>query len=114
MQLFVFVLNRTEYLERLLEEFCENGLTGATVLESTGMARILLNSDADVPFFAGLRALLNPERRQSKTIFMVLKDEHVDKAKNIVNKVTGGLDSPDTGIMFALPLTMVEGLDKRK
>ncbi len=114
MQLFVFVLNRTEYLERLLEKFCESGLTGATVLESTGMARILINSDDDVPMFAGLRALLNPERRQSKTIFMVLKDEHVDTARNIVNKVTGGLDAPDSGIMFALPLTMVEGLSKRK
>jgi hypothetical protein len=114
MQLFVFVLNRTEYLERLLEKFCESGLKGATVLESTGMARILLNSDDDVPMFAGLRALLNPERRQSKTIFMVLKDEQVDTARNIVNKVTGGLDAPDSGIMFALPLTMVEGLNKHK
>lgn len=114
MQLFVFVLNRTEHLEHLLEAFCESGLKGATVLESTGMARILLNNDDDVPMFAGLRALLNPERRQSKTIFMVLKDEQVDTAKDIVNKVTGGLDEPDSGIMFALPLTMVEGLDKRK
>ena len=45
---------------------------------------------------------------------MVLRDEQVDLAKNIVNKVTGGLDAPDSGIMFALPLTMVEGLNKRK
>ena len=42
------------------------------------------------------------------------RDEQVDKARKIVNQVTGGLDVPDSGIMFAMPLTMVEGLEKKK
>ena len=46
MQVFVFVLNRTEHLEHLLQEFSNHGLRGATVLDSKGMARILLGSDA--------------------------------------------------------------------
>ena len=32
----------------------------------------------------------------------------------IINKVTGGLDKPDTGICFALPTTFVEGVNKNK
>ncbi len=51
MQVFFFVLNRTELLEHLLEEFAAHGMTGATVLDSKGMARILLGSEEDVPVF---------------------------------------------------------------
>ncbi len=113
MQVFVFVLNRTEHLENLLQEFAGHGLNGATVLDSRGMARIL-HSEDEMPLFYGLRAIMEPERRSSKTIFMVLRDEQVDVARKVVNQVTGGLDVPDSGIMFALPLTMVEGLEKKK
>ena len=113
MQVFVFVLNRTELLESLLTEFGNQGLQGATVLDSKGMARILHTED-EMPIFYGLRTIMEPEHRSSKTIFMVLPDEEVDKARKIVNQVTGGMDQPDTGIMFAMPLTMVEGLEKKK
>ena len=112
MQVFVFVLNRTEHLEHLLQEFSDHGLRGATVLDSRGMARILHNED-ELPVFYGLRAILEPERRISKTIFCVMRDEQVEMARQIVNDVTGGLDAPDSGIMFALPLTFVEGLVKK-
>ena len=113
MQVFVFVLNRTEHLEELLQKFTDSGLRGATVLDSKGMARIL-HSEDEMPTFYGLRSILAPERRSSKTIFMVLQDEQVELARGIVNKVTGGLDTPDSGIMFAMPLTFVEGLVKKK
>lgn len=113
MQVFVCVLNRTEHLEHLLQEFTNRGIRGATVLDSKGMARIL-HSEDEMPVFYGLRAILEPERRSSKTIFMVLPDEQVQVARNIVNLVTGGLDHPDSGIMFAMPLTFVEGLVKKK
>ena len=113
MQIFVFVLNRTEHLEHLLERFSESGLNGATVLDSKGMARIL-HSEEEMPVFYGLRSILAPERRSSKTIFCVLPDEKVHLARDIVNEVTGGLDVPDSGIMFALPLTFVEGLEKKQ
>ncbi len=114
MQVFFFVLNRTEHLEHLMEEFSNHGMKGATVLDSKGMARILLGSDEEVPMFAGLRAILEPERRSSKTIFCVMPDEKVQLARDIVNQVTGGLDTPDSGIMFAVPATFVEGLEKKK
>ena len=67
-----------------------------------------------MPLFYGLRAIMEPEHRSSKTIFMVLPDEKVEEAKKIVNQVTGGLEQPDSGIMFAMPLTFVEGLVKKK
>ena len=113
MQVFIFVLNRTEHLEHLLQEFDKNGIIGATVLDSKGMARIL-HSEEEMPLFYGLRSIVAPERRSSKTIFCVLNDEKVELARKIVNQVTGGLDHPDSGIMFAVPVSFVEGLVKKK
>ena len=112
MQVFIFVLNRTEHLEHLLQEFASHGIGSATVLDSKGMARIL-HSEEEMPLFYGLRSIVAPERRSSKTIFAVMPDEKVEIARKIVNDVTGGLDTPDTGIMFAVPLTFVEGLEKK-
>ena len=113
MQVFFFVLNRTEHLEHLLQEFTAQGLCGATVLDSKGMARIL-HSEEEMPLFYGLRSIVAPERRSSKTIFMVLPDEKVELARRIVNQVTGGLHTPDSGIMFSVPVTFVEGLEKKR
>ncbi len=113
MQVFFFVMNRTEHLEHLLQEFEKNGIIGATVLDSKGMARIL-HSEEEMPLFYGLRSIVAPERRSSKTIFCVLNDEKVELARKIVNQVTGGLDHPDSGIMFAVPVSFVEGLVKKK
>ena len=53
--------------------------------------------------------ILNPEHKESKTVFMVLKDEEIPLVSEIVNKVVGGLGQPDTGIMFAMPVTYLEG-----
>lgn len=108
MQMLVLVLNKTECLEKLLEVMIQKGIQGATVLDSTGMMRVLSN-DSDM-IFGVLRQMLNPERKASKTIFVVLRDEQVPTMRAIVRQVTGGLDKPDTGILFSLPVNFVEGL----
>lgn len=112
MQLLVLVLNKVEVLEELLTQMVSGGISGATILNSTGMATTLVHSEEDVPLFGILRKMLNPDREESKTIFTVLKDEQIDTAKEIINHVVGGLENPDTGILFTLPINSVEGLVK--
>ena len=70
--------------------------------------------DGPTPVLGVLRHLCNPERKRSKTIFTLLKSEQIPQMIEIINKVTGGLDKPDTGICFALPTTFVEGVNKNK
>ncbi|MEG0766169.1 MAG: hypothetical protein RR482_00490 [Clostridia bacterium] len=110
MQLLVLVLNKTECLEPLMEALLSHHLCGATVLDSTGMLRILDPYQEQLPIFGSLRHLFDPERESSKTIFMVLPDAQVEVAMRVIREVTGGLDKPDTGIAFALPTLFVEGL----
>lgn len=112
MQVLTLVLNRTECLEELLEALLASGIHGGTVLESTGMMRVIDQSGDDLPMFSAFRHLFDPERRVSKTLVMVLSDEEVAVAREVIRRVTGGLDRPDTGILFAVPALFVEGLKK--
>ena len=112
MLLYVLVLNRVSLLEPLFEAMLEHGINGATVLDSTGMMRVLSDDDnANLPMYGLLRYVYSPERKQSKTIFVVLPEEKVQPLSDIVEQVTGGLDQPDTGIAFAMPLSYLKGYD---
>ena len=74
------------------------------------MMRVIDQSGDDLPMFAALRQLFDPERKSSKTLVMVLDDAQVAMAREVINRVTGGLDQPDTGILFAVPALFVEGM----
>jgi nitrogen regulatory protein P-II 1 len=111
MQLMVMVLNRVEALDSLLERFMEDGICGATILNSTGMVKELAKSSEDFPIFGTLRMLINPDRKESKTLFMVLTDEKVEKAKNIIRDVVGDLSEPDSAVVFTLPVLSTEGVE---
>jgi nitrogen regulatory protein P-II 1 len=105
--LMVFVLNREEFLEEILTGFLEIGISGATVLDSTGMGRILAH---DIPIFAGLRGVLAGGRPHNKTIMSVLPDiETYEQAFELIEDVCGSLDDPGNGILFALPIVDARG-----
>ena len=115
MQMFVLVLNKVERLEQILEMMLEQGIGGATVLDSTGMMRVLDGDDnVDLPMMGLLRHFYSPERKRSKTMFAIIRDEQRQQLTDIINEATGGLDQPDTGICFCIPTTYVEGLEKKK
>lgn len=109
MNMVTIVLNKTECLEELLRTFAKEGIKGATIIESVGMARAL-NDESDIGFMQSLKLILDPDRETSKTIFLVAKDDKLPIISKALNDVTGGLDNPDTGIMFCTPVTYVEGI----
>ena len=110
MQLLLLVLNEIELLDPLLEAMMTGGVRGATILNSTGMARQLASTHEDYPFFGSLRMLLDPDREESKTIFMVVKEEEVPHVKEVLHSVLGDLSRPDTAVLFTLPVIDVEGI----
>lgn len=112
MQLLVIVLNRTEKLEDLLSAFAEHGINGATVIESTGMARAMGEIN-EHRILGSLYELLNPERAKNKTIFAVIEERLLSNAKAAVKEVLGGFEKPDTGILFTIPVSYAEGLIKK-
>jgi len=106
-RLLVAVINEPEKLDEILSGFLELGVTGATILNSEGMGRLLSH---DIPIFAGLQTLLSGSRPQNRMIFSVVPDPLVDPALELLQEVCGNLASPATGIAFVLPVERVVGL----
>lgn len=109
----VIVLNKEECLDELIESFMASGISGGTILDSYGMARSLRNKD-DNPLFTMFRDFIDADGNGSKIIFMIAEESQIRTISQIVNKVTGGLQNPNTGIMFCTPVLYIEGLHKNK
>ncbi len=107
MQLLIAVINHEEKVDDVLAGFVELGITGATIVSSEGMGRVLSH---DVPIFAGLRSLVSRSRPSNQTLFSVIEDDKVDSAIALIEEVCGSLSQPGAGIVFAVPITRVVGL----
>ncbi len=106
------VLNKTEYLEEVLDLFLNVGIKGATILDSQGMGRAIGESDH---IFAPIRNLIDGSRPFNKTIFTVVEDEEVlEKAVRGVEQILGEISDPGVGIMFTMPVGNVYGMAKNK
>lgn len=107
MKLLVFVLNKEEFLEDVLEAYVEAGVAGATLLDSEGMGRFLAY---EVPLFAGFKEFMKGNKPYNKTIISVIKNDAViSRVKTLVDQVVGGLENPGTGIMFTIPVDWATG-----
>jgi nitrogen regulatory protein P-II 1 len=107
-QLLIAVINHPEKLDEILSGFVELGITGATILRSEGMGRVLAS---EVPIFAGVAALAAHSRPQNYTIFSVIREaEKVDQVIELLQEICGNLEDPATGIVFTVPATRVVGL----
>jgi nitrogen regulatory protein P-II 1 len=107
MHLLIAVVNEPDKVDEILSGFLELGITGATVIGSEGMGRLLTH---DIPIFAGLQSLIAGSRPQNRTIFSVVSDDKVDPAFDLLQDVCGTLAAPATGIAFSLPVDRVVGL----
>jgi nitrogen regulatory protein P-II 1 len=113
MSLILFVLHDPEKLRELLDAWKEAGVTGATVLFSTGLGR-LHRSDVlsdDLPLMPSLEDFLPRVERLSRTIFSMVEDEKIMNAVVAATmRVVGDLSQPDRGLLMVLPVERVYGL----
>lgn len=108
MKLFVYVLNQPEKLEEVLAAFVEIGITGATVVDSVGMGRIIAQ---DVPIFASFQSLLSSSRPYNKTILSVIDDEpKLERALRLIEEICGPFGSAGAGIALTLPIENAYGI----
>ncbi|NLP35381.1 MAG: hypothetical protein GX359_09385 [Clostridiales bacterium] len=110
MQLLVLVLKKVELMDQLIKALAENGVTGGTILNGSGMAKALVNME-DLPIFGMLRQLLSEEEEKEscKVMMFVLKNKQAIETRKVIKDVIGDLKEPNTGIMFAVPISYVEG-----
>lgn len=108
MTLLVFICNNPDLVEEVLEGYLEVGVTGATVVDSMGMGRVL---STEVPIFAGFQSLFSAASSSNKTILSVIKDaETVTETLDMIEEICGPLGDPGVGIAFTISLDQVRGL----
>jgi hypothetical protein len=115
MYLLVCVLDNPSHLTTVLDGWTQAGVSGITVLDSTGVQRLRRHAEPEAaPLFMGFGRLLRTDQYSHNTLFAVVPDmDTVKCAVAATEAVTGDLAGPHTGILFALPIEAAWGLPKQ-
>ena len=106
MELLVHITNHEETVTPIMDKMMAAGIHGASIVTCEGMLAAVNADSVNAPaIFGGLRQFLNPERPQNKMILVLLEDNQVQQAIDIVHQVSGDLRLPNTGVMFVLPVS---------
>ena len=111
-QMIIFVLNNLDKSADLLEAWEEAGARGITCINTTGHGSIRHSAEiADLPFYLSLTDILKSKQQHHCTFFTVVNDDNLlEKLIQAAQKVTGGLDKPNTGFLFTIPVSSVYGM----
>ena len=111
MQLLILILSKTELMPQIVSRIVSCGCGDPTVIDCEGALRVIDKSEVEPPpIFGSLRYILHKGTRESKMMLTVMRDEDVPDAADVINEVTGGIDRPNTGIFFTIPISAAYGL----
>lgn len=115
MEILFIVLNDLTLLETIMEIFVKLNVRGATLLESEGMAKAILQNEGLSFLLRGpFEKMLPKATSNSKTIFTVIQDEGT--AKKVVEEIQNSLsksESSTIGFMFTMPVSGIYPLKKK-
>ena len=110
MYMLIMVLDDVAHLDEVLQAWIAAGVKGVTILESTGVNRLLRRTEAQ-PMFMGFGQIFGGARVGHNTLFAVIDSlEIAEKAVAGTEEVIGDLSKPHTGIVFALPVAGAWGI----
>ncbi|NOY69594.1 MAG: hypothetical protein GXP53_08920 [Deltaproteobacteria bacterium] len=102
MHLLFVVIDDEDLLDDLITAWIDLGVSGATVIETTGALQLVTQH---VPIFAGLRSLTSGGARHSKTIFAVIEDNLLlDRAIALLESICSRTSGTPQGIYCVTPV----------
>ena len=111
MHMLMFVLDNPDYLDEVLDAWDEIGVSGVTIVESTGITRYRQAKLVGNPLMAGINRLMNSAEEGHYTLFTIVKGEAVVRqCIEASEKIVGNLLDPNTGVLAAWPLSIVKGV----
>lgn len=110
MQMVMFVLDDPNRLDEILEAWEAIGVSGVTIVESTGIHRWRAQR-VRVPFRYGFQRLVESQQEGHYTLFTIVKgEETVRRCIAAAENVVGDLDTPNSGVIASWPLSVVKGV----
>jgi hypothetical protein len=112
--LIIFVLDDTYRCQDVLDAWEAAGITGVTILESSGLGRVRqAGMRDDLPLMPSLSDLFKHAETRHRTLFTVVQDQaKIDALVEATQSVVGDLDKPNTGFLVVLPVSQVYGRSK--
>ena len=113
MYLLVNILKKTQPLSDIMGAFAKIGITGSTVVNGTGMGRVLMQTKASSDLSDYINKVITDLESANNIVLTVIKDKDtLDKAIEAIKSFCGDLCEPGKGLLFAIPLEVVEGLSE--
>lgn len=110
MFMIMFVLDDVSHLDPILEAWSNLKVTGATIIESTGLNRYR-RKHVPMRYAYGDMSL---EESGNTTLFVIVESEDkVQLCLQAIEQIVGDLDKPNTGVFSAWPLTITKGVPLR-
>jgi hypothetical protein len=111
----LLVLHDVSRLEEILTAWEGAGVSGITVLATTGLGRIRQRAvlREDLPLMPSLEDLLSGQHEEylNRSLFSIVEGEElVDRLVAATERVLGDLNQPRNGIIVVLPAARVYGL----
>lgn len=104
-KLLIINLYIDDYLYGILELLIEEGIDGATVMESGGMGQYISN----VPLFADFIGFMQQSKHSSKTILCLVPESLVDEVIERIEEITGDLDKKQGAMVMVLDVSRFRG-----
>lgn len=107
MFMIMFVLDDTSHLDQILDAWTGLGVSGATIVDSTGLHRHHLKH-VPMRYAYGANSM---EENGNFTLFVIVESEaRVQMCLQSIEEIIGDLDEPSTGVFSAWPLTITKGI----
>jgi len=107
MFMIMFVLDDIQFADAILESWSKVGVSGATIIESSGLHRHLKKI---VPMRYSFDSGDSEEFGNLTFFVMVDNDKLVNSCLESIEKIVGDLNQPNTGIFSAWPLSTIKGI----
>jgi nitrogen PTS system EIIA component len=108
MKLMYIILYLEDMLYHILEYFIQEGIDGATIVESSGMGEYISN----IPLFASFIGFMNEKKNSSKTIMAMIPAERQQEILEGIESITGDLDKKEGAMIFMTDVTFYKGTMK--
>ncbi|MCC7129638.1 MAG: hypothetical protein IT297_04490 [Anaerolineae bacterium] len=111
MYMVMMVLDDPNRLDEMLDAWETVGVSGVTIIESTGINRRRRQRLAGSVLMAGFNRLISSSDESHFTLFVIVPDESLVQAcLEAAEKVVGDFDQPNTGVLAAWPVSYVKGV----
>ncbi|MBI9100283.1 MAG: PTS sugar transporter subunit IIA [Spirochaetaceae bacterium] len=108
MKLMLIVLYFDDFLYHILEYFIQEGIEGATIIDSSGMGEYI----SSIPLFATFIGFMNEKKNHSKTIMVMIPENKEGDIVAGIEEITGDLDKKEGAMILTTDISMYKGTMK--